>query len=247
MRLTKIPISQEMPNIVRYQAQKRRLYKNTVQISANFRVVFRETPYCSVSASQQEVLKSELFAFLLDEDQCIGALFVDRYDPRRWQGNDSFWQVMDASSGDEAALASTLCIAWEDIAEEVTWFGPILYFNSAWIDKRYAAQGLLRLAVRLITQTVWPNYSLAVTRAFPLESSSDVTSDPRVVLANSGRQRAMVRHYASLFEAHPFPGYSGQRGWLWSLNPKAKLDIRPPKERVDWRAPLGSLEMEPTE
>ena len=92
-----------------------------------------------MALSNQGVLRSEFFGWLVMGERRVGALKVYRYDPKRCRDNEDFIAIMDCENADEAALAIILSEFFENVRRDLTWAGPILDFRFAWIDQEFVA------------------------------------------------------------------------------------------------------------
>jgi hypothetical protein len=161
------------------------------------------------------VLKTELFAWLMLGRRRIGAFELNKFDPNGCASNEDFMMVMDMDDEYEATLSGALCGQFDNLIDEVTFFGPILEFRRAWIMPRFASGVLFPLATRTLVEKISPHSSIVVMKAFPLEYEGGVPGDSDLKIASKRRVRAMIRYYRRIFGVRPFGAEYGDEGWLW--------------------------------
>ena len=214
-------------------------WSGVAQISPKIMLKYDATRYRAV-ADSPSVRRSNLSAVLLRDSQCIGNFKLARYNIQRAYDKDEFWRAMDCSSGAEEKFAYILCKSWADVVHQVAPMGPIIRIDHAWLDRAHAGKNLLASTIDVITERIWPNFSIIVLKAYPLEFASvrdNLDGNAHLQRAQLRRQRAMMRHYQGIVGAKPLPGPAGDDGWLWSANPNAKRVIPPPREQSRWIRP----------
>lgn len=197
----------KMPYWIQKGLRRRWHYPREVAVSDRTRLVYRIGRAHSVACSKRAVIRREMLGWVVTGGRCIGAIAATTYDVR-CNGNQAMIDVMDLECGEEYELAYTLASAWEDVGFDVCRYGPILYFNSAWLDRKHRGGDLLRRCVDAVVGEVFPEFAIAVVKA-PL---SDDKEGPR-------KLQAAMRYYGRL-GARQFPGRVGREGWMWAPQPK---------------------------
>ena len=181
-----------------------------------------------VGDTEDAIRRERFFGWIVVERERVGALELYTFDPNGCGGNTDFTLLMDADCGFEARLSVTLSSAWPDIVDDVTIWGPILDFRSAWIAPSHAKGGLFSAAANAVIDEVLSDHSVLVMLAYPLEYTSVVDSPARKRAVRL-RQRAMVRHYSRCFGVKPLPGKAGKDAWLWRPNEHLVYHIKQPR------------------
>lgn len=83
----------------------------------------------------------------------------------------------------------------------------------------FANGALFADAAHGLIDTEFPDHSILVMKAFPLEYESVSTKGTSLAGSLRRRERAMVRHYRRVFGVERLPGRHGKQGWLWRPNP----------------------------
>jgi hypothetical protein len=215
-----------MPKFAQYEAKSRRQHSRVASVTEDVTLHYRLSKNRSVAHSSQAVLKCELFGWLVARGRRVGAIEVIRYNPKRSYNNEDFCEVMDRDNGEEYELAVILSEFWENVPCDLGSEGPILVFRFAWVDREFSNKDLLRLAWQVVQHQVFPDYSIVIIKASPLEylghGVKHSTSPPF-----RRRRAAMVRYYKRIFGVQPFPGERGEDGWLWALRPSICRSILP--------------------
>lgn len=179
---------------------------------------------------EERVGRREVVAWLMAREERIGFLrFVD-YRPPALIGNDEFFRSMDAERHSDSEVAQVLCAAWENIFL-VSDYGSILLFDIAWVVPSAAGIGLLRIAADALMGRLKSQFSIMIMKAFPLEYEGTGRATSAIPFIR--RQRAMFRHYHRLWGVKPFPGRSGDNGWLWRAFPRVAERIPRPDSGND--------------
>lgn len=141
--------------------------------------------------------------------------------------NSEFFETMDADTFSESVLASILCEGWECISSDVSDYGPILEFSTAWMAPTFARGGLWARVAEHVIEHLSPRYALLIMKAFPLEYEGMALGGSSVAPSLLKRQTAMKRYYGRLFGVQPFPNEAGDDGWLWRAG-RHFIDVIPP-------------------
>lgn len=173
------------------------------------------------------VRKREIVGQVEIDERLVGALRFVEYTPDPLIDNDEFFETMDADSESACALASVLCGGWECVSLDVSDYGPILEFSTAWMTPAFARGGLWAQVAERVIEHVSPRHALLVMKAFPLEYERKAPEGSSVEQGLFARQAAMKRHYRRLFGVQPFPGKAGEDGWLWRVG-RRFADLMPP-------------------
>ena len=218
-KVTRIRRTAELPYFAQDERRRRSKYPYTLKIEGTVATVkYRVSRPYSVGDYTDAVIKTEVFGWIYIGRRRIGALALNEYDPNGCATNDEFWNVMDADSADEEALAVVLGNAWCHVVDDVTHAGPILEFRIAWIAPEHARGDLFAAASLGIIDKVCDHYSILVMRANSLEYHE--YRGPPLTKAARSRQQAMIRYYGRIFGVRPFHGHDGKEGWLWRPNPR---------------------------
>ena len=213
----------EMPQFASHEAACRERYPRAIELPG-FELRYRVHEY-DVGEICDAVRKRECFCWIKAGRRRVGAMKLNAYDPDGCAGNRDFLEIMDRDAEIEYRLAGVLCSGWSDVTE-ITPYGSILHFESAWIAPEYSRGSLFADAAHAIIDKEFQEHSVLIMLAFPLEHEGK--DGPLFERGFGYRQRAMIRHYRRIFGVEPFPGHRGREGWLWRIG-RAQEFVPPPK------------------
>ena len=171
-------------------------------------------------AEDERVRKRELFAWIQIGPRRVGALELHEFEPSGCFDNADVFEVMDCEDAFESRLAEVLCSVFDDLCSEVAPYGSILDFRHAWIAPASAHQGLFAKAATTIVDAAFPDHTLLIMKAYPLEYEGKVLDGAPLEAGLTARQRAMARHYGKILGVRPLPDPHGREGWLWRAHPQ---------------------------
>ncbi|MGD9966384.1 MAG: hypothetical protein AB7T59_07680 [Hyphomonadaceae bacterium] len=167
------------------------------------------------------------FGWILRGDVKAGALELREYDMCACDANETLWMAADAAGYDASQAIYALCSQWRDLGMSVAAYGSVLELGGLWLlpsqGKACGAQ-ILNAFVR----TACRGYSLVILKAFPLEYESKLGDEPALKVGFEHRKRAMQRYYARSLGMKPFPGPTGDAGWMWKPAKRVAKFIAPP-------------------
>ncbi len=181
-----------------------------------------------VAGADDAIIRLELFGWLKRGRQRVGAFELATYDPNGCSDNEEFIDLMDADTGYEADLSCVLSNCWRDIVMEVTAFGPILSFQSAWISQCVSQRGLLAAVLEAFIVRHFANFSILVLKPFPLEYEGRVDSSAKD-RATDIRQKAMIRYYSTTLGVDLLPGC--REPWMWRPSSRIASFVTRPRMR----------------
>lgn len=238
-RQPRIRRGDEVPYFVQEEAASRRAYRNSVEFT--FKGYRGRMQYWRSrwSRNDGEILSRSLFCWVVLRRKRMAALELIEFEPPPSLTNNNFFDSMDAVSQIDCDLAMVLCSAWSQFCRQVILYGSLVDFRMAWADPA-SPPGLWAAAAEELIAWEFRNYSLLTMKAYPLEYEGRVPEGSAAQTGLLARQRAMIRYYQRLFGVQKFPGWSGEQGWLYRLNPV----LEPIMERPDALAfPRGFLDL----
>jgi hypothetical protein len=173
-------------------------------------------------------MRTELFAWLMVGGRRVGAFEFTEYDPNGCGDNEDFQFLMDCDEWHEAHLSNVLSSAWGDIVQDVTIWGSILAFQSAWLAPKFTRGRLFADTVTAILDLVCPGHSILIMPPFLLGA-------PQRSEASDGLTRLhtiMIRHFQRTLTVDRLPGEYWHEGWLWRPNPRWAPHIKTPASAI---------------
>jgi hypothetical protein len=200
----------DLPKLALRALGDRRSCPEHTSLIGDTSLVYRIGRNRSVACSNQAVLRSEMFGWIVKGRQRVGSIAVNRYELRRCCNDEHFLSVMDLEGGYEYELAHALLRAWPEFSRGVGRAGPLLDFREAWLNPRFRGKRLLQLCVRKVTTEIFSNYAFAVVRVPQTRDHAGPKDDKRHL--------AFKRYYFT-FGARALPAATGWDGWMWAPHP----------------------------
>ncbi len=140
-------------------------------------------------------------------------------------GNDYFCEALDQLNANEYEVACVLNAAWPQLLL-FSHLGSIAWIELVQTDPGISLQEV-RDAVKQFLGPLWLDCVLLVLKASPMEKPTSVEHE----LALDRRVTCMQRYYSNILGVTPFPGDSGECGWMFAKNPARSAAIPPPLAR----------------
>jgi hypothetical protein len=191
-------------------------------------LAYRKSRWSWIAYEKNGIRRRQLFCWIKLAKRRIAALKLFEYEASPELGNEDFLYLMDHETQLESDLAGTLCGAWPWFAEQVTDRGNLLEFRMAWTHPTASPHGLWSAAARHLIAQEFPDHALLIMKAFPLEYEGVAREGAHLNAALLARQRAMIRYYGKQFGVQTLQGASGEKGWLYRINPRFAGTISAP-------------------
>ena len=222
VQVIRLERSNDMPRFVEEENRSQHRYRYHFSLSVDadeYLMRYRRSRWVELLEGSPEVLFRKVFARILFDGQFVGALEFQEYRIDRRSDPDKILYIFDAESSEEAALSAVLCSGWNNPAQDISRHGNILNFQFVWMAVPHARSAVWAYGAQILMEEEFPNYSLLLLKAFPLEYEAKVPDGSALGPILEARQRAMIRHYSRLLDVTKFPGKFGEEGWMFQINP----------------------------
>jgi hypothetical protein len=218
-----------MPCFAADEAASRRHYPKSMRVPGHDALLrYRVSRPSWVAGEVDAIMRTELFAWLMVGGRRVGAFEFAEYDPNGCGDNEDFRFLMDCDEWHEAHLSNVLSSAWRDIVQDVTIWGPILAFQSAWLAPKFTRGRLFADTVTTILDHICPGHAILIMPPFLLGAAPA----PRSAEGGLTRLHAiMIRHFERTLGVRRLPGEYWHEGWLWRSNPRHRL-VQPTNSAV---------------
>lgn len=160
--------------------------------------------------------------WIFSDEELVGGVRITRYELGLATDNDEILHWLDQDSQSEAEFSGSICDQWEDVVGDVGMYGDIILLDRMWTANRPELAGLAIAGARKLIASVCPVFAAIVLKAFPLEYEG-CGNPPELELAQTKRQKALMRLYSRKLDMRPMQGQRGEEGWMFYSRPDLNL------------------------
>ncbi|WP_203290773.1 hypothetical protein [Maricaulis parjimensis] len=153
-------------------------------------------------------------AWVRHDGRSVGGVNLSRFTIPTFMTNEEFLDVMDRESSETHRLSCALAHEFDSVSEEVGDYGDIIELNRVWLSPVPEVAGASGEILESLIAAVFPDFSLIVLKAYPLEYEGNLPDGSPMRPAFERRQAALMRLYGKTLGVTRMSGRYGDEGWM---------------------------------